>query len=195
LLTHPAASREAANRWRATTIGILWRDEHRVHLQQEIEREIDAVVGSVNRILDAMTVPSVAGASTLAASGGAPPPSPTAAAANAAPPSRDATALRALVAGTAEVAHQLRSQRAVFRTLVPYGEPFDPVTMEDVSGEDVDDSDEEGSDGGGGAAAARRTVVCVLFPALVKNGDEKGERLDLENVIVKARVLCAAPGG
>jgi len=33
-------------------------------------------------------------------------------------------------------------------------------------------------------------IKCVVFPALVKHGDENGAQLHLENVLVKASVLC-----
>lgn len=55
---------------------------------------------------------------------------------------------------------------------------FDPDTMEDVSGEDEDEE-----------ALASREIWCVVFPGLIKHGDEKGGRMELRNVIAKARVL------
>jgi hypothetical protein len=189
------------NRWRATTLSVLWRDERQVHLQEGIDRAIDKVVARINQMLDSITAPAVS--SMIMSNSGNPTAGPlTPAGANpafinmtqsatltplasahataAAPSSRDVQVLRALVANAVDIAHQLRSQRAMFRTYMPYGELFDPATMEDVGGEEDD------------ALAQQRSVSCVVFPAVVKNGDEKGTQLHLENVIIKARVLCSS---
>lgn len=55
---------------------------------------------------------------------------------------------------------------------------FDPVTMEDIGGEDDDKLNE-------------REICCVAFPGVVKRGDENGGHLQWRNVISKARVLCS----
>ncbi|KAI9832319.1 MAG: hypothetical protein M1826_002005 [Phylliscum demangeonii] len=53
---------------------------------------------------------------------------------------------------------------------------FDGMTMEDVTAEDED-------------ALGDRDVRCVIFPCVVKYGDEEGNNLHLRNVLVKAKVL------
>jgi activating signal cointegrator complex subunit 1 len=56
---------------------------------------------------------------------------------------------------------------------------FDPATMEDVGGEDFDEEEGKG-----------REVGCVVFPGVIKRGDENGERGYLRNVVCKIKVLC-----
>ncbi|KAL1297540.1 hypothetical protein AAFC00_006112 [Neodothiora populina] len=72
----------------------------------------------------------------------------------------------------------LQRARYVFVMPEPSGNldlPFDEELMEDVFG------DEDSND---------RLVRCVAFPALLKYGDELGDDMHLNNVIVKAKVFC-----
>lgn len=55
---------------------------------------------------------------------------------------------------------------------------FEIGEMEDVGGEDEED-------------LSMREIRCVVFPGVVKWGDENGERGYLRNVVVKIKVLCA----
>ncbi|KAF4508352.1 hypothetical protein G6O67_004745 [Ophiocordyceps sinensis] len=57
---------------------------------------------------------------------------------------------------------------------------FEPATMEDVGG-----LEEE--------ALTTREIDCVVFPGIIKHGDESGGQMQFRNVIAKARVLCS-PG-
>ena len=59
---------------------------------------------------------------------------------------------------------------------------FDAATMEDVGG-GADDDDE---------ATGGRDVCCVVFPGIVKHGDESGAQMHFTNVIARARVLCSS---
>ena len=54
---------------------------------------------------------------------------------------------------------------------------FDAETMEDIGGEDEESLQE-------------REVRCIIFPGVIKEGDENGERMELKNCIAKAKVLC-----
>jgi hypothetical protein len=54
--------------------------------------------------------------------------------------------------------------------------------MEDVGGEDEE-------------ALVDREISCVVFPGLIKKGDESGSHLNVyRNVIAKARVFCIPAG-
>lgn len=55
---------------------------------------------------------------------------------------------------------------------------FEAGEMEDVGGEDEEE-------------LSMREISCVVFPGVVKWGDENGERGYLRNVVVKIKVLCA----
>ena len=55
---------------------------------------------------------------------------------------------------------------------------FEVSSMEDVGGEDEDE-------------LSAREIICVVFPGIVKMGDENGERGYLKNVVAKMKVLCA----
>ncbi|PFH59989.1 hypothetical protein XA68_11603 [Ophiocordyceps unilateralis] len=93
--------------------------------------------------------------------------------------SRDG-ALRVLVNKAVDLGRLLAVQRAVLRVDDGIGSDFDAASMEDVGGLDED------------ALPACR-LVCLVFPALIKHGDENGAQMQLRNVISKARVLCLAP--
>ncbi|PMB66394.1 hypothetical protein BM221_007382 [Beauveria bassiana] len=95
------------------------------------------------------------------------------------------------------------SESAVLRVFMPTMRPpherpvlFEASTMEDVGGgadddegEDDEDGEEEGGTAGGGRRR-RREVWCVVFPGVVKQGDEHGAQMQYRNVICKAKVLC-----
>ena len=55
---------------------------------------------------------------------------------------------------------------------------FEPDVMEDIGGEDEEE-------------LLSREICCVVFPGVVKKGDEKGGQMQFTNVIAKARVLCS----
>lgn len=88
-----------------------------------------------------------------------------------------------LVNNSVELARLLAVQKAVLRVHMPDVLPhqrtlFEAATMEDVGGEDEE-------------ALARREIWCVVFPGVVKHGDENGGQMQFRNVIAKARVLCS----
>jgi len=79
----------------------------------------------------------------------------------------------------------MRIQKAVFTVEMPRIEEwqrtvFDVDRMEDVGGEEEE-------------SLMEREVRCVIFPGIVKEGDENGERMHLRNVVARIRVLCAPP--
>lgn len=122
----------------------------------------------IKRILDAITTDGPG--STPSASG------------SSHPSTRDSS-LRSLVTDAVDLARLLVAQKALLRVYMPKVSPhqtvlFDPDTMEDMSGQDEDEE-----------ALARREIWCVVFPGVIKHGDEKGGRMELRNVIAKARVL------
>lgn len=60
--------------------------------------------------------------------------------------------------------------------------------MEDVGGLEYDDDDDDDMGVGG---RREREISCVVFPGLVKMGDESGGGLGVyRNVVKRARVLC-----
>lgn len=96
--------------------------------------------------------------------------------------SRDQS-LRSLVNSSIELARLMRGQKAEFSIMMPSIEGhqrtmFNTDTMEDIGGEDED-------------TLIEREIRCVVFPGIVKYGDENGERSHLRNVVAKIRVLCA----
>ncbi|KJZ78814.1 hypothetical protein HIM_01587 [Hirsutella minnesotensis 3608] len=156
LLSSFAASDEAVNQWRSSTLALVRRDAAQL-LQAETGAVVESVVARVNRILDAMTAQHSPG------------------------DARD-SALRALVNSSIELARLLVVQRAVLRVHVPEVLPhqrvrFEPDTMEDVGG--LEDH-----------ALTEREIDCVVFPGVIKHGDESGGQMQFRNVIAKARVLC-----
>lgn len=159
-------SEESINQWRASTLGLLRRDAPRL-LRDETGTRIEKVTSRINRILD-----------TITADRDGTPPS---ASASSRSDARDSS-LRTLVTSSVELARLLFAQKAVLRVHMPEVLPhqqvlFDPCTMEDVGGEDED-------------ALASRDVRCVVFPGVIKHGDENGGQMQFRNVIAKARVLC-----
>lgn len=177
-----AASPEAVNQWRAFTLALLRRSttnstthHHPSHSlgDDEMHSHVETIVSRIRHLLDAITTssssPVTANRSGSTSSGGG----------------SDTSALRTLVINTIDLSRLLAAQKAVLRVHMPHILPhqqvlFDRDTMEDVGGEDED------------ALAARETDVwCVVFPGLIKYGDENGGQLQFRNVIAKARVLCS----
>lgn len=154
------AAQEPINQWRASTLALLRRE---APSPDDTARFAEQVVSRANRLLLSMT----ADADTAATSNEV----------------RDA-ALRGLVHSAIDLARQLVVQKAVLRAYMPRVLPhqrvlFQPGMMEDVGGAE----DEE--DG-----LAEREILCVVFPGVVKRGDENGAQMQYENVISKAKVLC-----
>ncbi|KZZ94931.1 hypothetical protein AAL_05042 [Moelleriella libera RCEF 2490] len=176
------SSPEAVNQWRAFTLALLRRTTTTTttHHQSshslgddEMHSHVETIVSRIRHLLDAITTssssPVTANRSGSTSSGGG----------------SDTSALRTLVINTIDLSRLLAAQKAVLRVHMPHILPhqqvlFDRDTMEDVGGEDED------------ALAARETDVwCVVFPGLIKYGDENGGQLQFRNVIAKARVLCS----
>ncbi|RDA92603.1 hypothetical protein CP533_0911 [Ophiocordyceps camponoti-saundersi (nom. inval.)] len=167
LLCSFAAPDEAINQWRSSTLALLQNPDS-VLLQAETTALVDTVVDRINFLLEALLGTSSSSSSSSSHAG------------------RDSS-LVVLVNKAVDLARLLAVQRAVLRvdhglpcqdvTALP---PFDADSMEDVGG-----LDEE-------ALPASR-VACLVFPALIKRGDENGAQMQLRNVIAKARVLCLPP--
>ncbi|TWU75658.1 hypothetical protein ED733_007215 [Metarhizium rileyi] len=164
LLTGFSATDESVNQWRASTLALIRRDAPQL-LQSSTADYVEKVISRTNRMLDSITD----------GGGGA-----------SAGPSRSEardSALRVLVNNSVELARLLAAQKAVLRVYMPVVLPhqrltFEPGTMEDVGGEDEE-------------ALASRDVWCVVFPGVIKHGDENGGQMQFRNVIAKARVLCS----
>ena len=93
------------------------------------------------------------------------------------------SALRVLVNNSIELARLLVVQKAVLRVHMPEILPhqrilFEAATMEDIGGEDEE-------------ALADREICCVVFPGVIKHGDENGGQMQFMNVLSKAKVLCS----
>ncbi|KAG6274318.1 hypothetical protein E4U47_001546 [Claviceps purpurea] len=166
-LSQLVRSEESINHWRASTLALLRRDAIQ-NLQDETNTHIEEVTLRTKRILDAITTDG---------------PGSTSSASDSSHPSTRDSSLRSLVTDAVDLAQLLVAQKAVLRVSMPEVSPhqpalFDPDTMEDVSGENEDEE-----------ALASREIWCVVFPGLIKHGDEKGGRMELRNVIAKARVL------
>jgi hypothetical protein len=155
----PAASEEAVNQWRASTLALVHRDAA-THLHEETCSLLDTLVTSILCFLNTILQPVAPGTDNREAS------------------------LRHLISSSLDLSRLLAVQRAVFSPYMPPILPhqrvlFDPSTMEDVGGEDED-------------SLVEREISCVVFPGLIKQGDESGGHLKVyRNVIAKARVLCA----
>ena len=93
------------------------------------------------------------------------------------------SSLRLLISSSIDLSRLLRAQKAVFTVQMPaliehQLTIFDGEEMEDVGGEDEEE-------------LSGREIRCVVFPGVVKWGDENGERGYLKNVVAKTKVLCA----
>ncbi|RCI13253.1 hypothetical protein L249_0346 [Ophiocordyceps polyrhachis-furcata BCC 54312] len=168
LLCSFAAPDEAINQWRSSTLALL-QSPTSVLLQAQTTTLADTVVNRINLLLEALL-------GTTSSSSSSQSPSQT---------SRDSS-LAVLVNKAIDLARLLAVQRAVLRVDLeqPSSDdalpPFDADSMEDVGELDED------------ALPASR-VACLVFPALIKRGDENGAQMQLRNVIAKARVLCLSP--
>ena len=158
-----ASSPEPINHWRSHTVTIL-KKEAKQKLGKETARVTETLIARVNRLLGSIT--------DAAATSDA----------------RD-QGLRALISNAVELSRLLVVQKAIFKVAMPEILPhqrtvFDPATMEDVGGggDDDDDDDDEGTH--------EREISCVVFPGIIKRGDESGGHLQYRNVVAKARVLC-----
>lgn len=151
-----SSSPEPINQWRSSTLAIL-KKEAATKLQAETANTTETIVSRINSILDSITDSRSSEA-------------------------RD-QGLRALIASSIELSRLLAVQKAVFKVSMPEIQPyqktlFDPVTMEDIGGEDEEN-------------LTNREISCVTFPGIIKRGDENGGQLHYFNVISKARVLCS----
>lgn len=153
------------NQWRASTLALVHRDAT-THLHDGTAGLIDSLTSCTIRILDDILQPGSTASTT--------------------PETRE-TSLRHLFTSSLDLSRLLAVQRAVFGIFMPPILPhqrvlFDPTTMEDVGGEDEE-------------ALIEREISCIVFPGLIKQGDESGGHLKVyRNVIAKARVLCAPEG-
>ncbi|KAM3505497.1 hypothetical protein MY10362_002902 [Beauveria mimosiformis] len=178
------AASESVNQWRASTLSLLLRREAPQLLHDDTAAFAECVVSRTNHLLDRLTGTSTTTTTTSSSSHGA------------VEGARDA-ALRVLVNNSIELARRLVVQKAVLRVFMPVMRPphkrpvlFEASTMEDVGGgaDDEEDADEDGDGTAGGRR--RREVWCVVFPGVVKQGDEHGAQMQYRNVICKAKVLC-----
>ncbi|KAL2203453.1 hypothetical protein CC79DRAFT_1278776 [Sarocladium strictum] len=165
LLATFAPSEESLNQWRASTLALIHRESSN-HLREETGTLLSDLASRVSYFFDSILQPQ-------------PTPSAT-------PASRESALLQVLTASL-DLSRLLAVQRAVFSihmpTILPHQRVlFDPHTMEDVGGEDEE-------------ALVDREISCVVFPGLIKKGDESGSHLNVyRNVIAKARVFCMPAG-
>ncbi|KAM0454982.1 hypothetical protein ACHAPV_008123 [Trichoderma viride] len=162
-----SASTDPVNQWRSSTLALLRREAH--HLHDNTDTFAEAVISRITQLLDCIITSS--------------PPSASASTSTSSSTARD-SALRVLVKNSIELARLLVVQKARLRVYMPSILPhqqvlFEPDTMEDIGGEE----DEEN--------LASREINCVVFPGVIKHGDENGGHMQYRNVIVKARVLCS----
>lgn len=151
-----APSAEPINQWRSSTLTIL-KKEAANRIQTETSHFTDTIVSRVNTLLDSITDAKAGEA-------------------------RD-QGLRTLIASSIELSRLLVIQKAVLKVWMPEVLPyqkimFDPITMDDIGGEDEE-------------SLAGREICCVTFPGIIKRGDENGGQLQYRIVISKARVLCS----
>lgn len=107
--------------------------------------------------------------------------------------------LSTLVEHAVSLSQVLGNQRATYRCFLPQAIDQDAIEFESTTMENLMDDQE--SDG------IARDVRCFVFPALIKQGGERGEdvrypyratgirladpeQMEVENVLVKAKVLC-----
>lgn len=160
MLTEVGNEQEPVNQWRASTLTLLRREAPQL-LQDDTHSFAEKVVLRTNRILNSLT----ADTPTTGTEG-----------------ARD-SALRVLVNNSIELARLLVVQKAVLRVYMPEVLPhhrvlYEPSMMEDIGG--VEDDDD----------LTEREITCVVFPGVVKRGDEHGAQMQFRNVICKAKVLC-----
>ncbi|KAM0256502.1 hypothetical protein ACHAQJ_004913 [Trichoderma viride] len=165
LLSSLCSSSDPVNQWRSTTLALLRREAH--HLHDNTDTFAEAVISRITHLLNSIIIITPSASASI--------PTTTTA--------RD-SALRVLVKNSIELARLLVVQKARLRVYMPPILPhqqvlFEPDTMEDIGGEE----DEEN--------LASREISCVVFPGVIKHGDENGGHMQYRNVIVKARVLCS----
>ncbi|KAG9953371.1 hypothetical protein KCU85_g1225, partial [Aureobasidium melanogenum] len=90
--------------------------------------------------------------------------------------------LGTLVEHAVSLSQVLGGQRATYRCFLPQAIDQDAIEFESTTMENLMDDHE--SDG------IAKDVRCVVFPALIKQGGERGEDMEVENVLIKAKVLC-----
>ncbi|KAI4760989.1 hypothetical protein E4T52_04331 [Aureobasidium sp. EXF-3400] len=90
--------------------------------------------------------------------------------------------LSILVEHAVSLSQLLGSQRATYRCFLPQANEQGVLKFENSAMENL--MDEQESDG------VAKDVRCVVSPALIKQGGERGEKMEVENVLVKAKVLC-----
>jgi hypothetical protein len=107
--------------------------------------------------------------------------------------------LSTLVEHAVSLSQLLGSQRATYRCFLPQANDQNILKFENSAMENL--MDEQESDG------VAKDVRCVVSPALIKQGGERGEKvrrlssvnkmrntdsgqMEVENVLVKAKVLC-----
>ncbi|KAL7823532.1 hypothetical protein V8C26DRAFT_425606 [Trichoderma gracile] len=197
LLSSLCSSTDVVNQWRSSTLALLRREAH--HLHDNTDAFAEAVMARITHLLDSIittspppsttTTTATSSSSTTATTTSPSTSSSTSAAATAGAPSQQTTArdsaLRVLVKNSIELARLLVVQKARLRVYMPSILPhqqvlFEPDTMEDIGGEEDEDD-----------SLASREISCVVFPGVIKHGDENGGHMQYRNVIVKARVLCS----
>ncbi|EGR46010.1 uncharacterized protein TRIREDRAFT_80771 [Trichoderma reesei QM6a] len=165
LLSSLCSSTDVVNQWRSSTLALLRREAH--HLHDNTDAFAEAVMARITHLLDSIITTS-----------------PSTSANSQQTTARD-SALRVLVKNSIELARLLVVQKARLRVYMPSILPhqqvlFEPDTMEDMGGEEDEDDN-----------LASREIGCVVFPGVIKHGDENGGHMQYRNVIVKARVLCS----
>ncbi|KAM3483174.1 hypothetical protein MY8738_003369 [Beauveria namnaoensis] len=202
------AASESVNQWRASTLSLLLRSEAPQLLHDDTAAFAECVISRTNHLLDRLTggttttITTTSNSSNSSNSGSSGSSNSSSSNHGAVEGARDA-ALRVLVNNSIELARRLVVQKAVLRVFMPTMRPpherpvlFEASTMEDVGGGADDDEEDEDEDGEGGEAGTagggrrRREVWCVVFPGVVKQGDEHGAQMQYRNVICKAKVLC-----
>lgn len=147
--------------WRRTTVRALEKSEAKHALQQEKEKLLHRMAADIERQLFELTRTNLT--QTAQAS------------------------LLSILHIAAELQHTLLMQKAqysvhCFRNQGEGRVYFDEGRMESVI--DVDDMDDDGD-----TFVARKLAFCV-FPCLEKFGDEFGEKAEVRNVLLKAKVCC-----
>ncbi|KAG9711357.1 hypothetical protein KCU73_g17214, partial [Aureobasidium melanogenum] len=90
--------------------------------------------------------------------------------------------LSTLVEHAVSLSQVLGRQPATYRCFLPQAIDKDAIEFESTTMENLMDDQE--SDG------ITKDVRCIVSPALIKQGGERGEDMEVENVLVKAKVLC-----
>jgi hypothetical protein len=147
--------------WRRTTIKALEKSEARHALQEEKQKLLHRLADDIQKQLYSVTSVEL---------------SPTAQA-----------SLIGILNMAADLHRVLSLQKAqyeieFFRAQTNTEAYFEESTMEPVN--DFDAMEEDGD-----ALISRKVRFCV-YPCLVKYGDEYGERMDMKNILLKARVCC-----